>query len=136
MAAVERQQWPVDLRRVVVNQFATEFARRMLLHAAQATHPDDRDRLFKHAANTQNAARLQALLRVAPSFVTISRKDLDTDKYLLNCVNGTIDLSTGTPATRCSHVGALLLRSDRNSAGRLKQESSWLVLHLERLREC
>ena len=87
-------RWVYD-ELLVVNQFAIEFTKRMLLHAAQVSDPDERDRLFKHASNTQNAARLDAMLRVARSFVTISPKDLDAGKFLLNCLNGTIDLLTG-----------------------------------------
>jgi putative DNA primase/helicase len=53
--------------------------------------------LFKHAARTQARERLSAMVSLCgsePSVVVVPDQ-LDTDPFLLNCANGTVDLRTG-----------------------------------------
>jgi putative DNA primase/helicase len=80
---------------LVVNQLAMQFTRFMRQAAGQLADPDRAKRLFLHAIDTDSRSRIDAMIHVARSFVAIRPEQLDADKYLLNCVNGTIDLRTG-----------------------------------------
>jgi len=52
---------------------------------------------FKHAQKSEAAGRLQAMLELAHSEegVPVLPDDLDSDPWILNCLNGTLDLRTG-----------------------------------------
>ena len=80
---------------LIVNQLAMQFTRSMRQAAGQLTDPDKAKRLFLHAIDTDSRSRMDAMIHVARSFVAIKPDQLDADRYLLNCVNGTIDLRTG-----------------------------------------
>lgn len=73
------------------------FTKRMIKAAMELTQsePDRAKLLFKHAVRTQQRPRLEAMLHFARSLVAIKPEALDSDKYLLNCLNGTINLRTG-----------------------------------------
>lgn len=64
-----------------------------------AGHPDNRDRLLKFAVESRNARRIQALLIMAKSKTAISHGEFDTNPYLLNFENGTLDVRTGVLGT-------------------------------------
>jgi putative DNA primase/helicase len=51
---------------------------------------------YKWAGSSSNKPRLEAMLRVAQPDLAITADMLDSDPWLLNCKNGTIDLRTGT----------------------------------------
>jgi putative DNA primase/helicase len=91
----EEGRWVYD-DLLIVNQLAMQFTRSMRQAAGQMTDPDKAKRLFLHAIDTDSRSRMDAMIHVARSFVAIRPDQLDADKYLLNCVNGTIDLRTGT----------------------------------------
>ncbi len=80
---------------LIVNQLAMQFTRAMRLAAAQLTNSDKGKSLFLHALSSDSRSGLDAMIYVARAFVAIRPSQLDADKYLLNCVNGTIDLRTG-----------------------------------------
>lgn len=55
------------------------------------------ERLFRHIQKSESRPRLEAMIALArhcPGIPVLSR-DLDSDHWLLNCVNGTLDLRTG-----------------------------------------
>jgi P4 family phage/plasmid primase-like protien len=58
---------------------------------------DDREELHRHAVQSEQASRIAAMLSLARSEpgIAIRPDDLDRDSWLLNCHNGTIDLTTG-----------------------------------------
>ncbi len=58
---------------------------------------DARKRKFKHIIYTESASGIRNLLFVARSepALTTNITDFDTDPWLFNCLNGTIDLHTG-----------------------------------------
>jgi P4 family phage/plasmid primase-like protien len=62
-----------------------------------AAVPDDaiRKATAKHASASEAAARMDAMLKLAECEVAITPDELDSDPYLLNCLNGTVDLRTG-----------------------------------------
>jgi len=52
--------------------------------------------LFKHAVKSESETRLKAMINLARSEgVAIQSEQFDTDVFLLNCRNGTLDLRTG-----------------------------------------
>ena len=65
-----------------------------------AAEPDAvrRVELRRHAEKSEAASRRAAMLTLAASEpgISVAAADLDTDPWLLNCSNGTIDLRTGT----------------------------------------
>lgn len=65
--------------------------------AAHAAEPDERDALLKHAAKSEQASRIRALLELAATEADICATidTFDADPWLLNVENGTINLRTG-----------------------------------------
>jgi putative DNA primase/helicase len=52
--------------------------------------------LSKFSLKTEASARLEAMIKLAKAEIPIRTEQLDKDPYLFNCLNGTIDLKTGT----------------------------------------
>ncbi len=76
---------------------AKECVKNMWRAAGEPTDPFFDKNLAKWAISCQNMSRLAAMIEVAksePDFA-IKQDDLDSDPWLLNCKNGTIDLHTG-----------------------------------------
>jgi len=69
------------------------------LYREAGGEPDDmrRKALAQHAVRSDSAAKIQAMLSLAESEsdVAIRPDDLDRGGWLLNCLNGTLDLKTG-----------------------------------------
>lgn len=63
--------------------------------AASALNAEDRDKLFAWAKTSENAHRINAMLDLAKPFMTAYASEFDKDPYLLNCLNGVVDLRTG-----------------------------------------
>lgn len=53
------------------------------------------DNLVKHAINSENGTRVTEMVRLAQMDVPIMPARLDTNRWLLNVANGTLDLKTG-----------------------------------------
>ena len=51
--------------------------------------------LLKWADRSEHEARLKAMVKLARPMKTVAVDDLDQNPYLLNCLNGTLDLKTG-----------------------------------------
>lgn len=60
-------------------------------------YDEDGGALFKHAIRSQNESRLKAMLSLARSdpAVAVGPSIFDSNPYLLNCLNGTVNLHTG-----------------------------------------
>lgn len=79
----------------------------------QLSKESERELLRSHARKSEGASRIAAMLALARSEpgIPIRPDDMDRDSWLLNCTNGTIDLSTGKLRphqqsdliTRCLH---------------------------------
>jgi putative DNA primase/helicase len=69
------------------------------IYADAAEEPDDdvRKALIKHAAHSESIPRLEAMIKSASTEdnIPVLPDELDTDLWLLNVQNGTIDLQTG-----------------------------------------
>jgi putative DNA primase/helicase len=54
-----------------------------------------RNQLLKWARNSESEARIKSMTSLAKNWVGVSPDDLDSDPWILNCKNGTLDLKTG-----------------------------------------
>ena len=65
--------------------------------AQQETDTKAKDALEKWAHTSEGASRMDAMLKLARSTpeIVLTADDLDADPYLLNCLNGVLDLRTG-----------------------------------------
>lgn len=76
---------------------AKNTARAIIEEAKDELDDGRRMSLMKHAINSENRQRLEAMIDVAKSEdgVTISQSELDQDEYLLGVSNGVVNLRTG-----------------------------------------
>ena len=81
-----------------VSRHAKRAVRLMLAEAATITDDDKRKLHLAHAVGSQSPAAISNMLAMAASEpgVPILPADMDRDGWLLNCLNGTVDLRTGT----------------------------------------
>lgn len=72
-------------------------ARLIWSEAREARTAEDAEELGKWAAKSQGSERLRAMLTVAETEpeIALATDELDTDPWLLNVANGTLDLRTG-----------------------------------------
>ena len=63
--------------------------------ASIASDADARKALARHAASSESENRIRAMISLAKSEVPVQPEALDTDPFLLNAKNGTVDLRTG-----------------------------------------
>lgn len=72
---------------------------------------DERIDIARHAKQSESARAVAAMVRLARSDerIWVRRSDLDSDPYLFNCLNGTIDLQTGAlrPHDPADHITKL-----------------------------
>ena len=88
------RRWCVDDCHQVLS-LAKETARLILAEAADAEDQDRRDALAGWAKASGSAGRVSAMLQLARPDVRVPDEGLDHDTWLLNVLNGTIDLRTG-----------------------------------------
>jgi putative DNA primase/helicase len=71
--------------------------RSLYAEAAHAGDPDERDGLLKHAARSEQAPRIHAMMTLAATEPEIcaTLDTFDADPWLLNVENGTVDLRKG-----------------------------------------
>ena len=81
----------------VAERYAKETVLSIYSEVRHLSKEEDREALRKHAMESESAARIAAMLSLARSEpnIAIRPDDMDRDSWLLNCLNGTIDLSTG-----------------------------------------
>jgi len=78
-----------------VHRLAKGRVRGIYREASDADDEARRKALAKHAAASESETRIRAMIELAKSEVPVSPDDLDADPWLLNVLNGTIDLRTG-----------------------------------------
>jgi putative DNA primase/helicase len=80
-----------------IYRFAKQTAKSLYEEAVREPNDDRRRALAKHAANSENASRIEAMIRLAWSEpgVSLQPAALDADDWSLNVHNGTLDLKTG-----------------------------------------
>ena len=77
------------------HRLAKETVRGIYQEAAEAGDEDRRKALAKHAARSESADKIRAMLELARSELPVAPDELDADPMLLNTKSGTIDLRTG-----------------------------------------
>jgi putative DNA primase/helicase len=94
-------RWAIDRDGAALDK-AKETARKMLAEAATLADKEDSRKLAAWSFRSQARDRMAAMLYLAQPDVSVRPEHLDTPPWLLNVVNGTIDLRTGTlrPADR------------------------------------
>jgi putative DNA primase/helicase len=109
---VEQKQWllwsddPDSKGRWVPDRLLTatglgmQFTERLIKKAFEMGLGDgitdsNKKKMYAHALRSQQQPRLEAMLKLARSQVAVNTEDLNKDPYLLNCLNGTIDLREG-----------------------------------------
>src|SRR5215208_3150622 len=78
-----------------VHRLAKETVRGIYREAAAAEDEGRRKALAQHATRSEAESKIKAMLELAKSEVPISPNELDSDPWLLNVENGTVDLRTG-----------------------------------------
>jgi len=80
-----------------VEHYAKQTVRSIYGEAEQINDSDARHRTAQWARRSESQARISAMLLLAQTEpgVAVSPNELDADPWLLNCLNGTIDLRTG-----------------------------------------
>jgi len=89
-------RWSQDATAEAVRR-AKDVVRAMYAEAASQLDDDRRKSLAKHAWKTESESRIEAMLSLARSEpgIPILPEQLDTNSWLLNCANGTLDVRTG-----------------------------------------
>ena len=87
-------RWKVDETGEILN-LAAGTVSTMLTDALKTQDNESRHRRVKWALSSESAHRLKALLELAGAKLPIRIEEMDSDPWLFNCANGTIDLTTG-----------------------------------------
>lgn len=89
--------WEPDISEAKVMAFSKLVARSIYKEAADEPDDEHRQAKVRHAKASESRQRRKAMIDcfIAEPGVEISVKQLDTNHFLLNCLNGTIDLKTG-----------------------------------------
>lgn len=88
------KRWEID-DGSIMGQLAEQVVRAMYAEAAQIDDKSDRKAMNAHANGSESLSRRNAMIGTLKNRRTVSPSELDTDDYLLNVNNGTIDLRTG-----------------------------------------
>lgn len=93
-------RWRRDDTGQVVKR-AKETARDILREASECEDDGKRGKLLTWAKTSNSNSGIKAMLELARPDLAVSLGELDTNKYLLNCRNGTINLRTGELSPHC-----------------------------------
>ena len=90
------QRWAVDVTGEVERR-AVETVRSIYAEAERAEDGEERKRIARHATASESRTRIDAMIALARSLpgIPVEPERLDADLWLLNCLNGTVDLRTG-----------------------------------------
>ena len=88
------QRWAIDSQRKV-EELAVATVRAMYRAAAQLDDPDRRKALASWAQRSESRGRIEAMVALARHMTARKADEFDSDPWLLNCANGTLDLRTG-----------------------------------------
>jgi len=90
------RRWSAD-DTAAVERFAKETVRSIYAEAEHERDEKRRTKLGAHAVGSERASKIEAMITLARSDerIVVQPRELDADPYLLNVLNGTIDLRTG-----------------------------------------
>lgn len=89
------RRWSRDEGDIAARKFAQQTAKSIFEEAAHLPDPESVKSRSKWAIASGNSARLAGMLSQAAPHLAQGIDALDADPWLLNCMNGTIDLRTG-----------------------------------------
>jgi putative DNA primase/helicase len=89
-------RWAVDDAGEVERR-AIETVRSIYAEAERAEDGEERKRIARHATASESRTRIEGMIALARSLpgVPVEPERLDADLWLLNCLNGRVDLRTG-----------------------------------------
>lgn len=89
-------RWTSENASAIVHRYAIEIAKSIHAEAINCNN-EHRDALLRWAKRSESASAMNSMLNIAQHLeqINISSTDFNKDIYLLNCLNGTIDLKTG-----------------------------------------
>lgn len=87
-------RWQID-EKLKINQMAKQIVPDIYLDSQNAGIQADKIRLFKWALQTEGLATRNNMIKDARPSLAIAVDELDTHPWLINVINGTIDLRTG-----------------------------------------
>lgn len=93
--AYDGKKWRRDDGEQQIQTFAARVARGIRVEAARQANTDGFKELSKHAARSENAARIRAMIELSRPKLQVDADVFDRDPNLFNVDNGVIDLSTG-----------------------------------------
>lgn len=88
------RRWAEDETGAVI-RLGAQTVRSMLEEAKTLPDEKSQERLFKHARSSESDGKINAMINLARSWVGVRSDELDADPWLLNCMNGILDLRTG-----------------------------------------
>jgi putative DNA primase/helicase len=91
-------RWQMDAKRLVY-AYAKEVIREIPTEAKSVADPDMKKKIFNWALRSEDQRRIDSLVDVAGKTgekIKVEPEELDSDPWILNCLDGTIDLRTGT----------------------------------------
>lgn len=91
------RRWKQDGTAAVV-RMAKETVRAIYKEAAECQDDDTRKALARWARSSESRAKIEAMLALSMSEagIPVEPQELDNDDWLFNCLNGTIDLRSGS----------------------------------------
>ena len=93
------KRWEIDERNVM-GQLAEQVVRAMYAEAAQIDDSPERKAMSDHARASESISKRRAMIDTLKNRRTVTPGDLNTNHYLLNVNNGTIDLRTDSLQAR------------------------------------
>ena len=124
----ERGRWIIDEKDALVTEIAKQVAKNLFELAAKTAHkdPDEAKPIWDWALKSCTSGAITAMIRLARGApgILVGHEQLDADPWLLNVLNGTIDLRTGQrrdhdPADLCT-MQAPVVFDENASAPRWK----------------
>ena len=89
------QKWSRECGKLTVQEQMRQVVDDILREAQEARDRTRKDELVRWALRSQATHEMNAALEQAKSDLRAMSQDFDSDPWLLNCLNGTVDLSTG-----------------------------------------
>jgi putative DNA primase/helicase len=92
----DNKRWNITTGEQMANRLAVETAR-SIIREAEGKNYSERGEILKWSHQSENTTRLAAMLTATKSVLPIAAyaEQFDKNIWLLNCLNGTVDLQTG-----------------------------------------
>jgi putative DNA primase/helicase len=112
--------WAIDANDALITEWAKGVARGLFRLAAEPElHKEEREKVFTAAIRAESSGAIAAMVKLARGIpgVIVEHEQLDANPYILNVLNGTIDLRTGElrphdPADLCTKQAGVVYDPD------------------------